>query len=135
MTAVSLLTPVYNFDIIMKKFSRIISAILVVLALSSCGGPELLSIMPVYIGDTVTSTHHEFSKEDFYVLALYDDSRDVQVTDFEFEVEGMDAGYYIVNIIYKDKDNSVYVPIETKIYPSDFKENANEVKEDTHDHN
>ena len=117
----------------MKKFAYILACGLAALMFASCGGPELLAIYPVYIGETVTSTHHEFEKEDFYVLASYNDGTDKLVTNFDMEVEGMDAGYYLINIEFEDMDNPVYVPIEAKIYPSDFEEKAESGTED-HSH-
>lgn len=110
----------------MKKIAQILALLLAVSALTSCGDPKLLSIIPAYMGGTVTSTRHEFTKDDFYVLATYDDGTDKQVTDFEFEVVGMEDGYYEINISYEDMDNPVFVPIELKIYPSDLKNDTSE---------
>lgn len=104
----------------MKKLIKFAAAGLTLLALVSCGGPELLSIMPAYKGEPVTSTYHEFTKDDFYVIASYDNGEDKVITDFEFEVQGMENGYYVINITYEDMDNPVYVPINVQIYPSDF---------------
>ncbi len=118
----------------MKKLRIILCAILSLLLLASCGGPKLLSIIPAYAGSGVTSTHHEFTKGDFYVLATYADGTDKQVTDFEFEVQGMDAGYYIIEITYEDMDNMCYVPIEMDFYPSDaLADSSADETEHTHD--
>jgi len=95
--------------------------------LSSCGGPELISIIPAYKGEAVTSTTHEFTKEDFYVYATYTDGNDKQITDFEFEVEKMTDGYYWILITYEDQDNYCFVPIDMDFYPSDS-------AEEDHDH-
>ena len=114
----------------MKKIKVILCALTAVLALASCGGgPRLLAILPAYKGETVTSTHHEFTNDDFYVLASYSDGTDRAVSDFEFEVQGMDAGYYCILITYGDMDNMCYVPIDMDFYPSDSIET-----EHTHDH-
>lgn len=107
----------------MKSFVKFIAALMCVVTLASCGGPELLSIMPVYVGGTVDSTYYEFSKDDFYVLANYDNGVDEVITDYEFEVKGMENGYYVISFVYKDVDNETYVPIEVDIYPSDFRDN------------
>lgn len=104
----------------MKKMIQFVSGALVLLVLISCGGPELLSIIPAYKGEAVTSTHHTFTNDDFYVIASYADGTDEVVSDFEFEVEGMEKGYYVINITYKDMENPVFVPINVQIYPSDF---------------
>lgn len=105
----------------MKRIVKTIAAALCLLTLASCGGPELLSIMPVYVGGTVDSTHYEFTKDDFYVLANYDDGVDKEITDYEFEVKGMEEGYYVIYFEFKGVDNEAYVPIEVDIYPSDFR--------------
>jgi len=115
----------------MRKMRNILLAVLCLVMLASCGGPELLSIYPVYVGEPVTSTHHTFSREDFMVIAAYTGGIDETVDDFEFEVRGMDAGYYVIDITYEGLDNPVFVPIEAKIFPSDFKET--DVAEDTDD--
>ena len=112
----------------MKKIRIIVCAFIALLMLSSCGGPELISIIPAYKGEPVTSTDHEFTKEDFYVLGTYTDGNDKQITYFEFTVEKMSDGYYWIFITYEDQDNYCFVPINMDFYPSDAEEG------DEHDH-
>jgi len=116
----------------MKTIVKILSLLVALLALASCGGPKLVSIIPVYVGAPVTDTFHEFKKEDFYVLASYEDGTDEQVTDFTFEVVGMERGYYIIHVAYKDKANPCSVAIHACIYPSDSETTAE--TEHTHEH-
>ncbi|MGN1345430.1 MAG: hypothetical protein ACI4V1_01485 [Eubacteriales bacterium] len=97
------------------------------LSLASCDdGPELLGIVPVYNGPEVTSTTHEFKNEDFMVIATYADGTDVTLEpdDFEVVVEGMESGYYILNILYEGEENECFVPMELSIYPSDNDNNG-----------
>lgn len=104
-----------------KNISKILSGILLLGMLVSCGGAELIGIVPVYNGPTVTSTKYEFKNEDFIVIASYADGTDKELDADEFEVivEGMEAGYYILSIKYKDQENECFVPMELSIYPSD----------------
>jgi hypothetical protein len=90
--------------------------------LASCGGPEILGVIPVYNGPTPTSTTYEFNKEDFLVIVSYADGTDkeLEADEFEVVVEGMEEGYYILNIVYEDQENECYVPMDLAIYPSDM---------------
>lgn len=111
-----------------KAISITLSAIILVtvaMTCVSCGGPKLIGIVPAYTGADVTDTNHEFSNEDFFVIASYDDGTDETVTDFEFSVEGMNDGYYIILITYKDVENECFVPLNLAIYPSDNADSAN----------
>lgn len=106
----------------LKKSLKMLGAGAALLAmLASCGGPELIGLIPVYRGPDVTSTTHEFNNEDFLVIASYADGTDKELDakDFEVVVEGMDAGYYILNIIYDGMENECYVEMNLPIYPSD----------------
>ena len=116
----------------MKKFTKYAALLLSLLCLASCGGPELLAVYPAYQGQPVTSTHHEFTKKDFIVCASYDDGTDEFVTDFEFEVKGMEAGYYVIDVTYDGMGNPVFVPINVNVYPSDQNAPADEAHD--HDH-
>ena len=107
----------------LKKTIKTLGAGAVLLAmLASCGGPEVLGIIPVYNGANPTTTTHEFNNEDFLVIASYADGTDKELEADEFEVEvlGMEEGYYILNIVYEDQENECYVPMELAIYPSDL---------------
>ena len=106
----------------LKKTLKTLGAGAVLLAmLASCGGPELLGIIPVYNGPEVTSTTHEFNNEDFLVIASYADGTDkeLEADEFKVTVDAMEAGYYILTIAYKDVENECYVPMNLAIYPSD----------------
>ena len=104
---------------------KILSTLLVLLTLTltmvSCDdGRELLGIVPSYTGAPVTTTTHEFTKTDFVVLANYENGDEV-IDDYEFHVEGMADGYYIIHFTYKDAANPLYVKCEVPVYPSDMK--------------
>jgi len=106
----------------LKKIAKtLVSAALLTAMLASCGGPEILGIMPVYTGAEVTSTTHEFKNEDFLVIASYADGTDKELAAEEFDVvvEGMEAGYYILTIKYGKYENECFVPMTLDIYPSD----------------
>ena len=106
----------------LKKFLKTLAAGVVLLAvLVSCGGPELLGIIPVYNGPEVTSTEHKFNNEDFLVIASYADGTDkeLEAKDFKVTVDGMEAGYYILTITYDGMENECFVPMNLAIYPSD----------------
>ena len=102
-----------------RKTVLVICAILALFTLTSCR-KKVIGIVPAYIGETVTDTHHEFKNEDFYIIASYDDGTDERVTDFEIEYVGMERGYYILNITYKGFSNPCYVHMELNVYPSDM---------------
>ena len=105
------------------KFSTLnrTARLLLLAMLASCGGPEVLGIIPAYTGPEVTSTTHEFKNEDFVVIASFGDGTDRELEDNEFEVivEGMEAGYYILTVKYGDYENECFVPMNLDIYPSD----------------
>ena len=110
---------------------RIIALVLALLCLAltvvSCGDKtddendpnKPIGIMPTYIGESVTSTYHEFAKEDFNVLVAYADGTDETVTDYDFEVLEMSNGYFIIEFTYRGVSNKCYVPCNVAVYPSD----------------
>ena len=70
-----------------KKTLKTLGAGALLLAmLASCGGPEILGVIPVYNGPTPTSTTYEFNKEDFLVIVSYADGTDKELEADEFEV-------------------------------------------------
>lgn len=109
---------------IKKAVVGMAAAILVSGVMVSCedDGAELIGIIPVYNGATVTSTTHEFKNEDFVVIASYSDGTDKELEsdDFEVVIDGMEEGYYILTVIYEDQENECFVPMELAIYPSDM---------------
>lgn len=110
---------------IKKAAAAVAAAILFSGAMVSCeddnNGAELIGIIPVYTGETITTTTHEFKNEEFAVIASYSDGTDkeLEADDFEVTVDGMDAGYYILTVTYEDQENECFVPMELSIYPSD----------------
>lgn len=107
----------------MKKFIKAAAVLLAVFALTACGGKdkkydgrELISLIPIYNGETVTDTHHEFTKDDFKVMLTFKDGNDEFTDDFTFEVDTMKDGYYFVNIYWEDVKEVCYVPIELDIW-------------------
>ena len=103
---------------IIKAASLALAALSLMLAMVSCG-KKVLALTPAYRGETVTELDHEFKKEDFYVYAVYTDGTDGEVTDFDMEVKGMDAGFYIIEFTYKGFTEESYVKCNLPIYPSD----------------
>ena len=111
----------------MKIITRIIAgavAAVSLLLLISCAGDGkkyegLITIQPSYHGDAVTTTDHEFSKDDFTVVAIYENNISRVIDDYTFEVTGMTMGLYIIDFYYGDADNEIYVPIEQNFYPTD----------------
>ncbi len=102
----------------MKKLICALAAVMLLLV--SCG-PEILGVAPVYRGEEVTDTHHEFKKEDFYVLVTYEGGVQKQAEDFEIEVLGMQDGYYLLQFTVDGFVEETVVPINAKVYPSDKK--------------
>ncbi len=100
---------------------RIICVLAVLMLLLVSCGKEIVSVVPLYTGEEVTDTHHEFKNEDFYVMATYDDGSMEQVTDFEIEILGMEGGYYYLQFTVDGFVEETYVPINAKVYPSDRK--------------
>ena len=62
--------------------------LLLSVSLVSCTEDEptrtCIGIVPAYRGDTITDTHHEFTKDEFSVYATFDDGTDGEVEDYEF---------------------------------------------------
>lgn len=107
-----------------KYIALALALVSALLALSSCG-KEVLSLTPAYRGEDVTELDHEFKKEDFFVYVTYTDGTEGEVTNFDMEVKGMDAGYYILEFTYDGFTEEGYVKCNLPIYPSD-KEKAAE---------
>ena len=107
----------------MKSIGRtaalILAAVTIALAMVSCGA-EPLGMYPVYTGEEVTSTDHEFTNDDFYVIVAFDDGTDRAVDDFEIGEITMKGGEYIIEIIYEDVTYPVFVPINVAVYPSEL---------------
>jgi len=104
-----------------RLFCALFAALMLAVCLASCDdGEEVLGILPSYMGPPVTTTDHEFTKDDFYVLANYE-NRDESIDDYEFYIEGMENGYYVIQFTYKDVSNPLYVKCDVPIYPSDLK--------------
>lgn len=74
-----------------------------------------------YIGEPVVSTDYQFSREEFTVQANFEDGSSEVLTDFDFEVESLEQGYYTLIFSYNGYETSVYIKCEVPIYPSDKK--------------
>ncbi len=94
-----------------------LAVVLCALLLASCGGPELIGIVPRYIGEDITTTDYEFKHEDFKVLANYADGTNVEITDFDFEVTDLSEGYYTIYFTYETAENECYVKVNVNVYP------------------
>lgn len=118
-----------------KKITAAIAAILtLLLALTAMAGCEkkedgetitntpiegLISIQPMYVGEPVTDTQHEFKKSDFQVIGAFKNNVSLVVTDFQYEIKEMAGGHYIITFYYGGQDNELYVPIEMNFFPTD----------------
>ncbi len=100
---------------------RIICVLAVLMLLLVSCGKEIVSVVPLYTGEEVTDTHHEFKNEDFYVMITYEDGSQEKAEDFEIEVLGMQDGYYYLQFTVDGFVEETYVPINVKVYPSDKK--------------
>ena len=84
--------------------------------LASCG-KEVVSLVPVYKGDTVTTTDHTFSPGDFDVDLTYSDGTEEVLHDgYEITQKGMKNGYYIMDITAKGFTEEAYVPVQLDIF-------------------
>ena len=84
--------------------------------LASCG-KEVVSLVPVYKGDTVTTTDHTFSTGDFDVYLTYSDGTEEVLQDgYEITQKGMKNGYYIMDITAKGFTEEAYVPVQLDIF-------------------
>ena len=98
------------------------------LLLASCGGDKnpIIGLVASYRGEDVTSTDHEFTKDEFFVVASYDDGTFEQdVKDYEFEVTGLQEGYYNIRFTYKGFTTEAYVRCNVAVYPSQLGEGGN----------
>ena len=84
--------------------------------LASCG-KEVVSLVPVYKGETVTTTDHTFSTGDFDVYLTYSDGTEEVLQDgYEITQKGMKNGYYIMDITAKGFTEEAYVPVQLDIF-------------------
>ncbi|MGN1410813.1 MAG: hypothetical protein ACI4XJ_11650 [Eubacteriales bacterium] len=102
-----------------KKIITLAATTLLLSLLTSCGGPEVVSLVPVYKGAEVTDTNHEFTTDDFDIYLTYEDGSQSIADDYTLEIKGMKAGYYILEITADDFTEEAYVPINVPVYPSD----------------
>ena len=113
----------------MKLFTRIMAgavAAVSLLALISCTKSEpghvgeelegLIAIQPEYVGEEVTSTDHEFKKEDFKLTAVFTENHSEEVEDFAWEIKGMAQGVYLIDFYYYNADNELYVPVNMEFF-------------------
>ena len=107
-----------------KKIITLATTALLAALLVSCGGPDVISLVPVYKGAEVTDTHHEFSNDDFDIYLTYEDGSQVISNDFTLNVKGMKGGYYIIEVTAEGFTEEAYVPINVSVYPSDSSSEA-----------
>ena len=89
----------------------------------SCGKEkpkEPVGLIVVYTGPDVYDTVHTFTKDDFSVLASYEDGTDEYVHDYTFEMTGLDAGFYLFKFAYNGYETEAYVRCHVPIYPSEM---------------
>ena len=106
----------------MKRISAAAVLLSVLVLLTSCGGPKLIGIIPAFNGPAIYDTTHEFTKDEFFIYASYDDGTDrrLENDEFEFEVQGLKDGYYLIEITSGDETQMCYVECEVPVYPSDM---------------
>ena len=93
-----------------------LAAAMLLLLLASCG-KEVISLVPVQTGDTVTTTDHTFSTGDFDVYLTYSDGTEEVLQDgYEITQTGMKNGYYIMDITAKGFTEEAYVPVQLDIF-------------------
>lgn len=93
-----------------------LAAAMLLLLLASCG-KEVISLVPVYKGETVTTTDHTFSAGDFDVYLTYSDGTEEVLQDgYEITQKGMKNGYYIMDITAKGFTEEAYVPVQLDIF-------------------
>ena len=81
-----------------RNFVTLALAAAMLLLLSACG-KEVVSLVPVYKGETVTTTDHIFTTADFDVYLTYSDGTEEVLHDgYEITQKGMKNGYYIMDI-------------------------------------
>ena len=99
-----------------RNFVTLALAAAMLLLLSACG-KEVVSLVPVYKGDTVTTTDHTFSTGDFDVYLTYSDGTEEVLHDgYEITQKGMKNGYYIMDITAKGFTEEAYVPVQLDIF-------------------
>ena len=105
----------------MKKRYIILAAAAVLLTtlaciLASCG-KEVISLVPVYKGETVTTTDKVFTVADFDIYLTYSDGTEEVLHDgYEITQKGMKGGYYIMDITAKGFTEEAYVPVQLDIF-------------------
>ena len=101
----------------------LLAALLCLTALVSCDDREVISVVAAYVGPEVTTTDRVFTKDDFYVVASYADGtyeNPIQPKDYEFELVGMEDGYYIFNFTFRGFTQEAFVKCDVAIYPSEM---------------
>jgi hypothetical protein len=94
----------------------LLTAGLLLTSLSACG-KEVISLVAVYKGDTITTTDHVFTTDDFDVYLTYSDGSEEVLTDgYEITQKGMKNGYYIMDITAKGYTEEAYVAAELDIF-------------------
>lgn len=99
-----------------RNFVLLTLAAAMLILLSACG-KEVVSLVPVYKGETLTTTDHTFTTADFDVYLTYSDGTQEVLTDgYEITQKGMKNGYYIMDVTAKGFTEEAYVPVELDIF-------------------
>ena len=99
-----------------RNFVLLALAAAMLLLLASCG-KEVVSLVPVYKGETLTTTDHVFTTADFDVYLTYSDGTEEVLTDgYEITQKGMKNGYYIMDVTAKGFTEEAYVPVQLDIF-------------------
>ena len=96
-------------------------------ALSSCGGKDekdedLLGLFVEYVGPEITTTEHEFTPDEFCVIAAYPNNIDKELDskDFSVELDSLNGGRFTVKITYRGHEQYAYVECHVPVYPSEL---------------
>ena len=92
--------------------------------LTACGEEkkEVIGLMIAYMGPSITTTEHEFTPEEFYVIATYaDGSQETLSGGYTVTYDHMEAGYFVLKVSYMGYEDLTGVLCEIPIYPSDKK--------------
>jgi len=105
----------------MKKFSVILAAmLLLILTMAGCSdeydkgdlGGDPIFVMPIYIGENLTSVDHVFTNDQFQVVVSYDDGTHKEVTDFEIKESTLESGAYSVIVKWRGMEGDALVLLD-----------------------
>ena len=92
--------------------------------LLSCEGEDkdILGLIIAYQGPEIDTVEHEFTSDEFYVIAVYPNNVDKELksSDFKTELEKLENGYFVIKITYRGYEDYAYVRCHVPVYPSEL---------------